>query len=138
MFLIKKSLILLLVYSIFIPFIAFQDPKTREEITRSFETGNSKVLASYFNQNVEMAIPGNKNIYSKAQAQQILVKFFSENRSESFKILTSTPENEIENDAQNIIGLLKTKNATFRVYILFKKNDGKDYIHLLKIEKRQN
>lgn len=134
MFLIKKSLFLLIVYSVFIPFTVFQDSKIQDEIKKYFETGNAKALSGYFNQNVEMAIPGNKNIYSKAQAQQILSKFFSENKPESFNILTSTPES----DAQNIISLFQTKNSLFRVYILFKRTDGKDYIHLLKIENRQN
>lgn len=134
MFLVKKYLFLLIVCSIFIPVVAFQGFKIQDEIINCFKAGNSKILSNYFNENVEMAIPGIKNIYSKAQAQQILSKFFSENKPVSFEILTSTPEN----DAQNIIGLLKTRNGIFRVYILSKKTGQKDNIHLLKIEKRQN
>ncbi len=134
MFLIKKTVFLIIICSIFFPLGTFQDSGIQEEIINCFEKGNSKILSGYFNQSVEMSVPGNKNIYSKAQARQILTKFFNENKPESFNILTITPEN----DAQNIIGLLKTNKATFRVYILFKKTNQKDYIHLLKIEKRQN
>jgi hypothetical protein len=105
-----------------------------DEIVLCFETGNSKTLSGYFNLNVELAIPGNKNIYSKAQAQQIMAKFFSENEPEKFQILSNTPKD----DSINMIGLLNTKKALFRVYIVLKKTNGQDHIHLLKIEKRQN
>lgn len=134
MFLINKSLLLVILCTMFIPFVAFQDSKMQSEIIHCFETGNSKILSTHFNQNVEIAVSGNKNAYSKAQAQQILGKFFSGNIPESFKLLSNTREN----DAQNMIGTLQTKNATFRVYILLKKTGRKDYIHLLKIEKRKN
>ena len=134
MLLIKKSLFLIIICSIFMPLDSFQDTKVEEEIIDCFQTGNSKNLSGYFNQNVELTLLGNKNIYSKAQAKQIMSKFFNEHTPESFKILTSTSENK----AQNIIGLLVTKDEIFRVYILFKQNNQKKYIHILKIEKRQN
>lgn len=134
MIFINKSLFIVILCSIFIPIIAFQDSKMQDAIVTSFENGNSKTLSGFFNQNVELVIPQNKNIYSKAQAQQIMAKFFSENTPDSFQILSNT----IEDDAKNIIGLLITKKASFRVYIVLKNANGKDFIHLLKIEKRQN
>ena len=134
MIFINKSLFIVILCSIFIPIIAFQDSKMQDVILTSFENGNSKTLSGFFNQNVELVIPQNKNIYSKAQAQQIMAKFFSENTPESFQILSDT----IEDDAKNIIGLLTTKKASFRVYIVLKNANGQDFIHLLKIEKRQN
>ncbi|MBN2636810.1 MAG: DUF4783 domain-containing protein [Prolixibacteraceae bacterium] len=98
-----------------------------------FKNSDSKKLAQYFNQNVEVAVPGNKNIYSKAQAQQIVAKFFKDNKPVSFKIHSNT----IEKETQNIIGLLDSKDDSFRVYIVIKKTDGKDVIHILKIENRE-
>ena len=134
MIFIKKSLFIVILCYLFVPFIAFQDSKMEDEIVLCFETGNSKTLSGYFNLNVELAIPGNKNIYSKSQAQQIMAKFFSENEPEKFQILSNTPKD----DSINMIGLLNTKKALFRVYIVLKKTNGQDHIHLLKIEKRQN
>jgi hypothetical protein len=105
-----------------------------EEIVSCFLNGNSKKLSGYFNQNIEIAIPGNKNIYSKAQAQQIIAKFFSENPADSFNILSTSAKD----DAINMIGMMTTKQtSSYRVYIVLKKTNGKDVIHLLKIEKRQ-
>jgi Ni,Fe-hydrogenase III component G len=133
MIFIKKSLFIVILFTVFIPLIALQDLKMQAEIVKCFENGNSKKLSNYFNQSVELAVPGNKYIYSKAQAQQIVAKFFSENTPETFKIITTTSEN----DANNLIGLLSTGQNTFRVYIVLKMTDGNNVIHLLKIENRQ-
>jgi hypothetical protein len=132
MFLIKKSFLFLLFGAIYLSIIPYQDPKIPAELIRSFETGNSKVLAQHFNQNIEMSILGIQNFYSKAQAQQIIAKFFNANLPESFTVLSKVEEK----DAINVIGLLKTKNENFRVYLLLKESDKKKFIHLLKIEKR--
>ena len=134
MIFINKSLLITILCAIFIPVIAFQDSKMKDEIVNSFENSDSKKLSGYFNQIIEIAVPGNKNIYSKAQAQQIMAKFFSENPAKSFQLLSTSTKD----DAINMIGLLKTKKTSFRVYIVIKKTNSQDFIHLLKIEKRQN
>ena len=59
-----------------------------DEIIQSLKTGDSKTFSEYFNQNVEMAVLENDNVYSKAQAQQIVNKFFSSNTPESFRLFT--------------------------------------------------
>jgi len=132
MFLIKKYLLFLLFGAIYLSGFPGREDKIPVDVIRSFETGNAKVLAQYFNQNIEMSIFDKQNFYSKPQAQQIVAKFFNTNTPESFSILSRVDEK----DAINVIGLLKTKNGTFRVYILLKETDKKEFIHLLKIEKR--
>lgn len=114
-------------------FTIFSQAQMQKDIISSIQKGNSKILSEFFNQTVEMAVLDKNNVYSKAQAQQIINKFFNENVPVSFNVLSD----EMKKDARNIIGTLKTNNTTFRVYILLKKGeDKKDYIHLLKIEKR--
>lgn len=103
-----------------------------DEILQSLKTGNSKMLSDYFNQNVEMVVLENDNVYSKAQAQQIVNKFFSSNPPENFSIIHQGGKE----GAQYVIGNLITSKGTFRVYFLLKKNDGKDYIHQLRIEEQ--
>lgn len=103
-----------------------------DEILQSLKTGNSKTLSEYFNQNVEMVVLENDNVYSKAQAQQIVNKFFSGNPPESFNIIHQGGKE----GAQYVIGNLVTSKGTFRVYFLLKKNSGKDYIHQLRIEEQ--
>ncbi|MBN2636811.1 MAG: DUF4783 domain-containing protein [Prolixibacteraceae bacterium] len=104
-----------------------------EQIVSSFKSGDSKKLAQYFNSNVELVVLENDNVYSKAQAQQIVAKFFSTNTPENFTIMHDGGSE----GARYAIGSLKTKNGSFRVYFLLKSNEGKDYIHQLRIEKQQ-
>lgn len=103
-----------------------------DEIILSLKSGNSKVLSSYFNQNVELVVLDNDNVYSKAQAQQIVSNFFNSFTSESFTVIHQGGKE----GAKYVIGNLNTNNGNFRVYFLLKQNDGKDYIHQLRIEKQ--
>jgi hypothetical protein len=101
-----------------------------DEIIQSLKSGDSKTLSAYFNQNVEMVVLENDNVYSKAQAQQIVNKFFSSNPPESFSVIHQGGKE----GAQYVIGNLVTGKGSYRVYFLLKKNSGKDYIHQLRIE----
>ncbi len=103
-----------------------------DQILNSLKNGNSKTLAEYFNQNVELVVLENDNVYSKAQAQQIVSKFFSTNTPESFSIIHQGGKE----GARYVIGNLKTNNGSFRVYFLLKTSNGKNYIHQLRIEKQ--
>ena len=101
------------------------------EILLSLKSGNAKVLSRYFNQNVDLVVLDDQNVYSKAQAQQIVGNFFSSNPPENFSVVHDSGKE----GAKAVIGTLKTQNGNFRVYFLLKQNDGKDYIHQLRIEK---
>jgi hypothetical protein len=100
-----------------------------DEIIQSLKSGDSKTLSTYFNENLEMVVLENDNVYSKAQAEQIVNKFFSNNKPESFNIIhLSSAEG-----AQLVIGNLVTSSGSYRVYFMLRKNGGKDYIHQLRI-----
>jgi hypothetical protein len=103
------------------------------DIIVSLKSGNAKVLASYFNQNIELFILDDENVYSKAQAEQIVTGFFNRCQPEKFSIIHQGGKEE----AQYVIGNLITKQGTFRVYFLLKKNAGKDIIHQLRIDKQE-
>ncbi len=103
-----------------------------DEIILSLKSGNAKVLSKYFNDNVELVILENDNVNSRAQAQQIVNKFFSEVKPEKFTIIHQGGKE----GAKYVIGNLITKNQSFRVYFLLKQNNGNSYIHQLRIEKQ--
>ncbi len=129
---IKKVLFILFFISGFIIFSNQSQAQVPDEIIQSFKTGDSKTLSDYFNLNVEIVVLENDNVYSKAQAQQIVSKFFSANSPESFNVIHQGGKE----GAQYVIGNLVTNKGSFRVYFLLKKNNGKDYIHQLRIEKQ--
>ena len=101
------------------------------EILLSLKSGNAKVLSRYFNQNVDLVVLNDQNVYSKAQAQQIVGNFFNDYPPEDFSVVHDSGKE----GAKAVIGTLKTSNGSFRVYFLLKQNEGKEYIHQLRIEK---
>jgi len=129
---IKRLLFTLFFISGFIIFSNQLQAQVPDEIVQSFKTGDSKTLSGYFNENVEMVVLENDNVYSKAQAQQIVSKFFSNNSPENFNVIHQGGKE----GAQYVIGNLVTNKGSFRVYFLLKKNNGKDYIHQLRIEEQ--
>ena len=50
-----------------------------DEIFSAIKAGNSKVLAKYFNSNVELVILDKDGVYSKTQAELIVREFFAKN-----------------------------------------------------------
>ncbi len=104
-----------------------------DEIIQSIQSGNARVLSDYFNQNVELVVLESDNVYSKAQAQQIVNNFFSNNTPESFSVIHQGGRE----GAKYVIGNLTTQNGRFRVYFLLKQSEGKNYIHQLRIEKQE-
>jgi len=103
-----------------------------DEIILSLKSGNATVLSEYFNQNVELVVLENDNVYSKAQAKQIVNNFFNSYKPVGFSVI----HNGGKEGAKYVIGNLATNNGEFRVYFLLKQNQGKDYIHQLRIEKQ--
>lgn len=103
-----------------------------DEIIISLKTGNAKVLSNYFNDNVELVVLDNDNVYSKAQAKQIVSNFFESFTPESFNVIHQGGKE----GSKYVIGNLKTNNGSFRIYFLLKTNNGKDYIHQFRIEKK--
>lgn len=109
--------------------------KIPNNILVALETGNAKLLSGYFNQNVELVVMDNDNVYSKSQAQQIVNNFFS-----SFGPIEKNAFSVIHDggktDAKYVIGKYRSEKGEFRVYFLLKKNNNKQYIHQLRIEKQ--
>ena len=103
-----------------------------DEIILSLQSGNAKVLSGYFNDNVELVVLDNDDVYSKAQAKQIVSNFFKSNVPESFSVIHQGGKE----GSKYVIGNLKTNNGSFRIYFLLKSKGGKDYIHQLRIEKK--
>ncbi len=105
-----------------------------DELVVSLKEGNDKVLSSYFNENIELVLPGQDDVFSKAQAQQLVARFFKENTPDGFSIAhKGTSGND---GAHYAIGKLSTSRGNFRVYFLLKYNQGKACLHQLRIEKQ--
>ena len=107
------------------------------DIIVGFETGNVKILSRYFNQNVNLVVLENNNVYSKAQAQQIVGDFFNTfvpDPQKKFKVIHESGSST----SKSVIGTIETqKGEVFRIHFLLKQNDGKEYIiHQLRFDKQ--
>jgi sugar-specific transcriptional regulator TrmB len=103
-----------------------------EDIIVSLKTGNASSLSKFFNKNIELVVIDKDDVFSKSQAEQIVSNFFKNHEAKRFDIIH---EGGKEGSSYGI-GNLTTENGSFRVYFLLKNNNGKLYIHQLRIEKQ--
>ena len=127
----SKFKLILLFFGLFV-LVSQSYSQIPDEIVLSIQNGNDEVLASYFNQNVELVVQTHDDVFSKSQAQQIVAEFFRANKPKQFSIIHQGGKE----GARCAIGSLITSTGTFRVYFLFRTKDNNSYIHQLKIEKQ--
>lgn len=105
--------------------------KIPDQIILGLKSGDAKIIAGYFNENIELVILEKENICSKAQAEQILKDFFDKNRPSGFDLIHQGGEES----ASYAVGNYDSGENSFRVYLLLKKRGQKSLIHQLRIEK---
>ena len=100
------------------------------DIVIALKNGNASEIARYFDNTVEITLPGKSNSYSKSQGELILSDFFSNNSVKSFSIL-----HQGENaGSQYCIGTLVTKTASFRTTIYMKQKGDKQTLQEIRFE----
>jgi hypothetical protein len=100
------------------------------QIVSGLKSGNAKMVASCFNDNVELVILDKENVCSKEQGEMILNDFFSKNKPVDFKLT-----HQGGTDSVYGIGKLQTANANFRIYFMLKSFASKPMLVQLRIEK---
>lgn len=126
----KPLLFLTILFTSFSSRIAIQSDII-DVLSGHFKAGNSKEIAVHFSSSVELIIIDEEDIYSKAQAEQILRNFFTKYspvKSSVVHLINANP-----NFRFGIISL-QTKNGKFRVSITMKKSNNAFFITELRIE----
>lgn len=100
------------------------------QIAAGLKTGNAKLVASYFNETVELVILDKENVCSRDQGEMILSDFFKKNKPTDFKITFQGGT-----DSHYGIGKMQTAGANFRIYFMLKSFANKPLIIQLRIEK---
>ncbi len=103
-----------------------------DEIANSIRSGDAKQLSTYFGPTLDLTIINREDVYSKAQAEQVIKDFFSKNTPKSFTVIHkgSSPEGN-----QYAIGNLVTMTGkTYRTSFYFKNTGGKNVLMELRIE----
>jgi len=102
-----------------------------EKVAELIRQGNARELAKLFAASVDISILDNANVYSKTQAEQILDKFFKENKPASIKLLHRVNSNATYNFA---VLLLTTDKGKYRVSYTMKEFEGAMVVVELRIE----
>lgn len=108
------------------PLIYAQSTEVPSGIISALKEGDAGKLAESLNDNVELVIGNQNDVFSKQQATGIITDFFRKNHVIDFQLL-----HKGNKDATSFaIGTLKTNTGSFRVYVLTRKNE----IQQLRIE----
>ena len=102
-----------------------------DSLSALFKSANSKEISKNFSPSVELTINEEEDVYSKAQAEQILREFFTKNPPSSSAVV-----HLINTNPNYRFGVLAlgTKNGKFRVAVTLKKTANTFFITELRIE----
>lgn len=115
---INRCLIVLLALLTTLGLSAQSDVK--DQVVAAIGSGNAPALGKHFVANVDLTVGSSSEYYSKAQAEQVLRKFFSENEPQG---LTIEHEGTSKVGDRYYIGRLRTVRGEFRVTFFLKKAD---------------
>lgn len=101
------------------------------KIAAAIKTANARDLSNYFNNTIDLTIPGNEGTYSKGQAEMIVKSFFVKHPPSSF---TLNHQGKSNDGSHYAIGTYKSGATAFRTYFLLKVLSGQPLIHQLKFE----
>lgn len=103
----------------------------KDQVVSAIGSGNAAALGRHLVANVDMTLPSASDYYSKAQAEQILRKFFDEHPPNG---LTIVHEGTNRMGDSYYIGNLPTQKGDFRVTFFLKKAGAGFQVKQLRIE----
>ncbi|MEJ7609562.1 MAG: DUF4783 domain-containing protein [Ferruginibacter sp.] len=124
----KNFLILL---SAFFLLSAVSAPKGISDLINALKAGNASAVAKYFDNTVEITLPGKTNSYSKSQGETVLKDFFANNPVKSFTVVHKGESG----GSKFCIGTLVTANGSFRTTVNLKQKGDREALQEIKFEK---
>jgi Domain of unknown function (DUF4783) len=104
------------------------DNELADRIKISFRSGNSRMLASCLNREVELVIDSEKIDFSKIstdQAEQVLKTFFQKNPPMNFQYVYQGSSNS---EVRYSVANFRSRNKDYLVYILIKRAGVNKYV----------
>ena len=109
---------------------AFTSLSGISEIISGIKAGNANVVAKYFDNTVEISLPGKTNNYSKVQGEAVLRDFFEIHPVKSFSVIHQGESG----GSQFVIGTLVTSNGSYRTTVNLKQKGDKQILQEIKFE----
>ncbi len=115
--------------ALILPVFAQQKPGL-DDVVKALQAGNSYEVARYFDDNVELTIPGKSDNYSKAQAQVILKDFFSNSNVRGFEL-----KHKGESPGGHFCsGTLQTGAGNFRTNVFMKIRNNNEVVREIQFQ----
>ena len=121
----KTNWLAILVFTLISGAIRAQDDNF-VEIGQVLEAGSSKEMAKYLNKSIDLNIDGKEATYSKAQAEGILKRFFTDYPPKEFEI---NHKGASKSGLPYAIGQYDYEDGSFRVWIRLKKINEQYLVH---------
>lgn len=102
-----------------------------ELISNSINNNKPEAIYPYFNDKIELSVPGQTGINSRNHAQMILREFFHDNQPSSFYIVSKN----FSQQGVFIVGTLNTQKQRYRMSFLIRNNQKQQLIYQFSIEK---
>ncbi len=104
-----------------------------DAISRALQAGDANALSTYFDQQVEVCILDNEQVYPKSQAVQMVRDFFTKNKPKSYLQVHQGASSG--KASQYTIGKLSTVTGQYRVYVYLKSGSGSSLIQEIRFDK---
>jgi hypothetical protein len=101
-----------------------------EPIVNALKSGNVDEIAKYFDNSVEITLPGKSGSYNKTQAKTILQDFFKSITIKNFEVIHKSENTS----SQYCIGNLITDRGSYRTTIFMKQKGEQHLIQELRFE----
>ncbi len=120
-----------LFFSLFLLLPVFAQQKAGlDEVVKALQSGNSAEVARYFDDNVDLTIPGKSDNFSKAQAQMVLRDFFNNNNVKGFEL-----KHKGESPGGHFCsGTLQTVGGNFRTNVFMKMRNNGEVVHEIQFQ----
>lgn len=102
-------------------------------VINALKQGDTKLLSTYFDSELDLTFSEKTNTYSKRQATMIIERFFSKEGPKNYVKVQQGTSNS--NNTKFSIGKLYTSNGEFKVYMFFIFKNGKYLLKELRFEK---
>lgn len=125
----KKVFGLVLLMSVML--VSFKPFYSIEEVVQAMKNGDANQLSKFFDDRVDISIPGKNDNYSKSQGEMILKDFFSNNFVKDFQV-KHKGEN---NGSQFCFGVLQTKSGNYRTKLYMKQKGDRQVLQEIGFQK---
>lgn len=128
-----KRLFILLCLPVATMLLSASMPDIFSDIANAIRSGEAKAISRFFGTSINLTIVNQEDLYSKAQAEQVLRDFFAKNTPRSFNIIHKGVSKE---GAKFAIGTLTTaQGGNFRVYFYIRMTTSGESLQEIRFEK---